>query len=155
MAGSRHDSFPNGTNGGQVREAAVAAEDLRPIRSDADIVSARLRGRAMALELGFSPGDATLIATAISELTRNVVQYAESGEIGLVALEDGQRRGIAIQVEDQGPGISDVDRALEDGYSTAGRLGLGLPGVRRLMDDIEIDSGPGRGTTIRVTKWKR
>ena len=130
-------------------------EKLRPIRSDADIVSARLRGRAMALDLGFSPGDATLIATAISELTRNIVQYAEQGEIAVITLDNEGRRGITIHVEDQGPGISDVDRALEDGYSTAGRLGLGLPGVRRLMDDIEIDSGPGRGTTIRATKWKR
>lgn len=148
MAELHRESHLNGRNG-------HGEGELTPIRSDADIVSARLRGRSMALDLGFTPGDATLIATAISELTRNVVQYAESGEIALVALNDGTRRGIAIRVEDQGPGISDVDRALEDGYSTAGRLGLGLPGVRRLMDDIEIDSGPGRGTTIWVTKWKR
>lgn len=148
MAEFNRDWSRNGPSNGSTREPA-------PIRTDADIVSARLHGRALALDLGFSPGDATLIATAISELTRNVVQYAKTGEIELIALNDGGRRGIAIHVEDQGPGIADVDRALEDGYSTAGRLGLGLPGVRRLMDDIEIDSGPGRGTRIRVTKWKR
>jgi serine/threonine-protein kinase RsbT len=107
----------------------------------------------MAISLGFSSGDATLIATAISELSRNVVQYARSGEVTLEAVVNGARRGIRIRVEDRGPGIADVDRALEDGYSTSGQLGLGLPGVKRLMDDIEIDSQPGRGTTVCVTKW--
>jgi serine/threonine-protein kinase RsbT len=139
-----------------VRDADGTASDARtPIRSDADIVTARVKGRALAFAIGFSPGDATLIATAISELTRNVVQYAESGEVTVRAVSNGTRRGIRIEVADCGPGITDVDRALEDGYSTAGRLGLGLPGVRRLMDDIEIDSLPGRGTVVCVTKWMR
>lgn len=139
-----------------VREAGEPAPDERtPIRSDTDIVVARVKGRALAVAIGFSPGDATLIATAISELTRNVVQYAAAGEVDLRAVTNGTRRGIRIEVADRGPGIADVDRALEDGFSTAGRLGLGLPGVRRLMDDIEIDSLPGRGTVVCVTKWMR
>ena len=126
-----------------------------PIDSDADIVLARQTGRSMALALGFSAGEATLIATVISELTRNVVQYAGCGEAKLRPANTLGRSGIMVEVRDNGPGISDVDRALEDGFSSAGRLGLGLPGVRRLMDEFEIDSAPGRGTFICVTKWKR
>ena len=126
-----------------------------PIDSDADIVSARQTGRSMALALGFSAGEATLIATVISELTRNIVQYAGCGEARLRPAGAGELRGIAISVHDNGPGIPDVERALEDGFSSAGRLGLGLPGVRRLMDEFEIESAPGRGTLIRATKWKR
>ena len=124
------------------------------IGSDADIVTARLAGREMALSLGFSSGEATLIATAISELTRNVVQYARRGEASIRAASVDGREGIVIDVRDEGPGIADVDRALEDGFSSSGRLGLGLPGVRRLMDEVEIDSSPGRGTRIWATKWK-
>ena len=112
-------------------------------------------GRAMAADLGFSPGDATLIATAISELARNVVQYARQGEVVFTPLSAGGRRGIAVTVADEGPGIENVDAALQDGYSTSGRLGLGLPGVRRLMDELAIDSTPGHGTTVKVKKWKR
>lgn len=125
------------------------------MRTEADIVTARLIGRAMAHELGFSPGDATLIATAISELARNVVQYAREGEVRFSTLSSGGRQGIAVTVVDKGPGIEDVSAALQDGFSTSGRLGLGLPGVRRLMDDLAIDSLPGHGTTVKVKKWKR
>ena len=125
------------------------------MRTEADIVTARLIGRAMAQELGFSPGDATLIATAISELARNVVQYAREGEVRFSILSSGGRQGISVTVVDKGPGIDDVSAALEDGFSTSGRLGLGLPGVRRLMDELAIDSLPGHGTTVKVKKWKR
>jgi len=125
------------------------------LRTEADIVTARLIGRAMAQELGFSPGDATLIATAISELARNVVQYAREGEVRFSILSSGGRQGISVTVVDKGPGIDDVSAALEDGFSTSGRLGLGLPGVRRLMDELAIDSLPGHGTTVKVKKWKR
>lgn len=118
-------------------------------------MTARLIGRAMATDLGFSPGDATLIATAISELARNVVQYAREGEVVFTTLSSGGRMGIAVTVVDKGPGIDDVTAALQDGYSTSGRLGLGLPGVRRLMDELAIDSLPGHGTTVKVKKWKR
>lgn len=109
----------------------------------------------MAVQLGFSPGDATLIATAISELARNVVQYARQGEVLFTTVSIGGQQGISVTVTDEGPGIDDVAAALQDGFSTSGRLGLGLPGVRRLMDELAIDSKPGHGTTVKVKKWKR
>lgn len=125
------------------------------INSDQDIVAARQRGRALAAELGFSGVDATLIATAISELARNIVSYARRGEITLKSVSDANRQGIQVVASDDGPGIPDVRQALRDGFSTSGSLGLGLPGVRRLMDEFEITSGPGRGTTVAVRKWKQ
>jgi serine/threonine-protein kinase RsbT len=125
-----------------------------PINSDQDIVLARQRGRTLAVELGFSPGDATLIATAISELARNIVSYAGKGVVTLRAIQGSSRLGISVIASDDGPGIVDVRRAMRDGFSTSGSLGLGLPGVRRIMDEFEIDSQPGRGTTVGVKKWK-
>jgi serine/threonine-protein kinase RsbT len=134
----------------------VSAGEIRvAINSDQDIVSARQRGRAMATELGFSSGDATLIATAISELARNIVSYARRGEIMLSGVQGSSRAGILIVASDDGPGIPDIRQALRDGFSTSGSLGLGLPGVRRLMDEFEITSQPGRGTTVAVKKWKQ
>jgi len=124
------------------------------INSDQDIVSARQKGRMMASELGFSPGDATLIATAISELARNIVSYARKGQITLKMVNSLNRQGILVVAADDGPGIPDIRQALRDGFSTSGSLGLGLPGVRRLMDEFEINSEPGMGTTVTVKKWK-
>ena len=124
------------------------------INSDQDIVLARQKGRAKAIELGFSSGDATLIATAISELARNIVVYAGKGRITLKAVNGLNRQGISVVASDEGPGIPDVRQALRDGFSTSGSLGLGLPGVRRLMDEFEITSQPGRGTTVVVKKWR-
>ena len=126
-----------------------------PINSDSDIVVARRTGRALAAELGFSPTDVVRIATAISELARNVLSYAASGEIRLEALTCRNRRGIVITASDRGPGIADVERAMQDTYSTSGGLGLGLPGVRRLMDEFGIESAVGQGTTVSATKWCR
>src|SRR5258707_6271137 len=125
------------------------------ISSDQDIVPARQRGRAMATELGFSTGDATLIATAISELARNIVSYARKGQITLKMVNGSNRQGISVIATDEGPGIPDIRQALRDGFSTSGSLGIGLPGVRRLMDEFEISSQPGRGTTVAVKKWKQ
>ena len=125
------------------------------ISSDQDIVAARQRGRALATELGFSTGDATLIATAISELARNIVSYARKGEITLKIVQALSRQGVLIIASDSGPGIQDIPQALRDGFSTSGSLGLGLPGVRRLMDEFEITSKPGRGTIVTVKKWKQ
>jgi serine/threonine-protein kinase RsbT len=125
------------------------------IHSDQDIVTARQQGRALAVELGFSTGDATLIATAISELARNIVSYARRGEITLKMVQASTRQGITIIASDSGPGIPDVRQAMRDGFSTSGSLGLGLPGVRRLMDEFEIASEPGRGTMVTVKKWKQ
>ena len=124
------------------------------ISSDQDIVLARQKGRSLALELGFSSGDATLIATAISELARNIVSYAIKGEVALKGIQGSNRVGILVIGSDNGPGIPDIRQALRDGFSTSGSLGLGLPGVRRLMDEFEIVSKPGQGTTIGVKKWR-
>lgn len=125
------------------------------IKSDQDIVLARQKGRAMATELGFSSGDATLIATAISELARNIVSYAGKGEIALKGIQGSSRIGILVVASDGGPGIPDIRQALRDGFSTSGSLGLGLPGVRRLMDEFEITTQVGRGTTVAVKKWRQ
>jgi serine/threonine-protein kinase RsbT len=133
---------------------APAPEIGVAINSDQDIVLARQKGRAKAVELGFSSGDATLIATAISELARNIVAYAGKGRITLKVVNGLNRQGISVVASDEGPGIPDVRQALRDGFSTSGSLGLGLPGVRRLMDEFEITSQPGRGTTVVVKKWR-
>lgn len=124
------------------------------INSDQDIVLARQKGRALANEMGFAAGDATLIATAISELARNIVTYARRGEIILRAVDGANRQGVSITASDKGPGIPDIRQALRDGFSTSGSLGMGLPGVRRLMDEFAITSQPGQGTTVMVKKWK-
>lgn len=126
-----------------------------PIRSAADIVTARQQGRALASELGFSGSDLTIIATAISEVARNILEHAQAGEIGLSLVRTGSRLGISVVARDSGPGISDIARAMQDGYSTHKGLGLGLPGVRRLMDDFEIASEVGNGTVVTMKKWVR
>ena len=125
------------------------------IQRDQDIVTARHKGRALALQLGFSNSNLTLIATAISELARNILLYAKTGEMTLGVQQDNGREGLVVVAKDSGPGISDIPRAMQMGYSTSGSLGLGLPGVKRLMDDFEIVSKAGRGTTVTATKWKR
>ena len=124
------------------------------LTTEADIVAARQKGRELALGMGFSPGEATLIATAISELARNIVAYAKRGEIRLIRVELDGKSGLTVVAEDEGVGIPDIGQALQDGYSTAGRLGLGLPGVKRLMDEMEIVSKVGVGTTVTAKKWK-
>jgi serine/threonine-protein kinase RsbT len=131
-------------------------ESSIPVASDTGIVNARRQGRNMAEEMGFSVSDATLVATAISELARNIVHYAGSGEI-LLGKVNGKDRppGIAVIARDSGPGIQDVQHALRDGFSTSGGPGLGLPGVRRIMDEFDIDSAPGGGTTVTTIKWQR
>lgn len=123
------------------------------IESAADIVAARQRGRALASRLGFSPSDLTVVATAISEVARNIVEYAGRGEIRLSLCQQGGRVGICVVATDKGPGIPDVDRALRAGYSTQRGLGLGLPGARRLMDEFEIVSAVGSGTSVTMRKW--
>ncbi|MGJ0485845.1 MAG: anti-sigma regulatory factor [Methylomicrobium sp.] len=123
------------------------------IRRDADIVMVRQQARLLAKELGFSASDLTLIATALSELARNIVEYAQQGEITLSQIKQGNKRGLTIIARDSGPGIADIERAMQDGYSTGKGLGLGLPGTKRLMDEFEIASCLGQGTTIKATKW--
>lgn len=118
-----------------------------------DIVAVRQLGRNEAKEIGFGTVDQARITTAISELARNIYLYAKLGEIEIERLQDGERKGIAIVAKDQGPGIQDIRQVMEDGYSTSGCLGAGLPGVKRLMDTIHVDSVVGRGTIIRAEKW--
>jgi serine/threonine-protein kinase RsbT len=123
------------------------------ISTDADIVVARRTGRQLAKEAGFGTAELTTIATAISEVARNITGYAGHGEITITLIERGEQRGIEVTAADEGPGIADVERALEDGYSTSRGMGLGLPGVRRLMDELVVDSTVGVGTTIVMRKW--
>jgi serine/threonine-protein kinase RsbT len=125
------------------------------VRCDADIVLVRQQARTLAKDMGFSPSDLTLIATALSELARNIVSYARQGEIILSQIRQENRRGISIIARDHGPGIADIERAMLDGYSTGKGLGLGLPGTKRLMDEFEITSSVGQGTTVKATKWVR
>jgi serine/threonine-protein kinase RsbT len=125
------------------------------IQREADIVQARQAGRQLAAQIGFSTTDQTLIATAISEVARNIVVYAQSGEIVLTRAEDVGRVGIQVVAIDHGPGIDNKEMAMRDGFSTKNSLGLGLPGARRLMDDFTLDSEVGSGTTVTMRKWKR
>lgn len=137
------------------RELPEPAPALRvPVESDLDLVKARAAGRTLAESAGFTPTEATLIATAISELARNIMIYAGRGEIVLRRMENGARRGVTIVARDEGPGIANVALAIESGYSTSGGLGLGLPGVRRIMDDFHVDSKVGGGTTVTASKWQ-
>jgi serine/threonine-protein kinase RsbT len=123
------------------------------ILSEADIVTARQQGRTLAARLGFSLTESTLVATAISELARNILLYAGTGTIVLQSIDDAARRGILIVASDHGPGIVDVRQALAGGYSTSGGLGLGLCGVRGLVDDFDLVSDVGAGTTVTLRKW--
>ncbi len=139
-------------------KGALIADELRvSIDSDADIVSARQKGRELAGQCGFPSTELAVVATAISELARNIVRYAVRGEIVLRLIDNGSggKKGIEVVAADDGPGIPDLTLAMQDGYSTSGSLGLGLPGVRRLMDDFEITSEFGKGTMVTVRKWKR
>jgi serine/threonine-protein kinase RsbT len=135
--------------------APTAGEVRVRIERDVDVVTARQEGRALALLLGFSSGDATVVATGISELARNIVLYAQGGEIVITLVEQGSRRGLKITARDEGTGIRDAERVLRRGYSTSGGLGLGLPGVRRMMDEFELVSESGKGTVVTVKKWRR
>lgn len=132
----------------------VAAECMViVVKMSEDIVTARQAGRELAAELGFSLTDRTMISTAISEIARNITSYAGVGEVRLLVGDREGRKALVVQAEDQGPGIRDISRALEDGFSTGRGLGLGLPGARRLMDRLTIDSAPGRGTLVEMWKW--
>ncbi|MGI9861254.1 anti-sigma regulatory factor [Moorella naiadis] len=125
-----------------------------PITSEYDIITARQAARELARQIGFNTVDQVRIATAVSELTRNVILYAGSGKVDIEAVAEGERQGIVITVSDRGPGIADIEQALRDGYSTSNGLGAGLSGAKRLMDTFDIESRAGRGTTIRIGKWK-
>ncbi len=131
----------------------MSDEVLVPVSTDADVVAAREKGRELSAQLGFSSIDLTLIVTAISELARNILLYADRGEIVLRLDNDDGRQGIVVVARDEGPGIPDLELAMRDSYSTGNGLGLGLPGARRLMDEFAIQSEVSKGTTVVMKKW--
>ena len=131
-------------------------DSVIPIESDADVVTARQRAREMAGALELTTTDQTLLATAISEVARNITTYAKRGEVLLsVVRDEGGRKGIQVIARDEGPGIADVDLALRDGYTSGSGLGIGLPGARRLVDDFNIETAPGQGTKVTLVMWAR
>lgn len=133
--------------------ATVAADFVVDVTNSDDIVTARQAGHELARQVGFSLTDVTMIATAISEIARNITSYAGRGEVRVgIQYRDG-RQALVVRAEDDGPGIVDIERALEDGYSTGRGLGLGLPGARRLMDRLVVESSPGKGTIVEMWKW--
>jgi serine/threonine-protein kinase RsbT len=124
-----------------------------PIRAEPDVYAARARARALALAQGFREGGAGAVATAVSEVARNILVHAGAGEILLEVAKEGGRRGVVVVARDEDPGIPDLEAAMRDGYSTGGGLGLGLSGARRLMDEFQIVSAVGEGTTVTMKKW--
>lgn len=133
----------------------MGPEETIPIVVDGDVVAARQRARELAADLSFTSTDLTLLATAISEIARNITTYAGRGHVTLRVVERRGRRGVEVVATDQGPGIPDVELAMRDGWTSGRGLGLGLPGARRLVDDFELDTEPGRGTTVILRKWER
>jgi serine/threonine-protein kinase RsbT len=132
------------------------SEERIAIESDNDVVTARQRARELAAGLELTSTDQTLLATAISEVARNITTYATRGEVLLSIVRDnGGREGIRVVARDSGPGIEDVDLAMQDGYTSGGGLGLGLPGARRLVDEFDIETAPSQGTTVTLVKWSR
>ena len=133
--------------------ATVAADFVVDVNNSDDIVTARQAGHELARQVGFSLTDVTMIATAVSEIARNITSYAGRGEVRVgIQYRDG-RQALVVRAEDDGPGIVDIERALEDGYSTGRGLGLGLPGARRLMDRLVVESSPGKSTIVEMWTW--
>lgn len=131
----------------------MAVDIVVDINNPDDIVEARRVGHQLALDLGFSLTDVTMIATAISEIARNITSYAGRGAVRMAVADREGRKALVVRAEDQGPGIADIERAMEDGYSTGRGLGLGLSGSRRLMDRLFVESTLGRGTVVEMWKW--
>jgi serine/threonine-protein kinase RsbT len=132
----------------------VLLSDQRTVHTAEDVVSIRQAVRQRAVELGFNLVDQTKIVTAASELARNTVQYGGGGTVTIEALENLGRRGLRLTFADEGPGIPDIEMAMKDGFTTGGGLGLGLSGARRLSNDFHIDSKPGQGTRVTITRWR-
>jgi serine/threonine-protein kinase RsbT len=133
----------------------MSGEKSIPINDEYDIVSARSVGKQIAGEIGLGIVDQSRVATAVSELARNVVLYAGTGVVTFRQLNDGRGSGLEIVVSDSGPGIADIELAMQDGYTSGNGLGVGLPGTKRLMDEFEIESEVGKGTTVTIRKWRR
>lgn len=132
----------------------VLLSDQRAVQTAEDVVAIRQAVRQRAVELGFNLVDQTKIVTAASELARNTVQYGGGGTVTIEALENLGRRGLRLTFADEGPGIADIDQAMKDGFTTGGGLGLGLSGAKRLSNDFHIDSRPGQGTRVTITRWR-
>ncbi len=137
------------------RTESSPAVRVIPIVSDVDIVEARLAARSLAKYIGFDGADLVMIATAVSEVARNIIEYAKSGKVVLSVVQDRSRRGLEVVARDEGPGIADIPQAMTDGFSTSRGLGLGLPGSRRLMDEFHLESKVRQGTTVTMRKWLR
>ena len=137
------------------REAGTVSHAVLPLATDEHVVALRRLVREMALAIKLSLVDQTKLVTAASELARNTIKYGGGGDAHVIELDDGLRRGVRLLFADDGPGIVDLELALTDGYTTGGGLGLGLSGARRLVDQFDIDTRPGEGTVVAITKWKR
>lgn len=134
--------------------AAILKNETLPIKSSSDIVKVRQFAREWAVSLGFSLVEQTKVVTAASELARNALDYGGGGQVELEVLQNELRQGLKLTFADQGPGIADVDQALKDGFTTGSGMGLGLGGAKRLVNEFEIDSAPGRGTKVSITRWR-
>ncbi len=133
---------------------APPASEAIPITSASDIVLVRQKVRQVSVQLKFGLVDQTKIVTAASELARNALEHGKGGNCRIEVVENGIRQGLRLRFEDQGPGIADIEQAMRDGYTTGGGLGLGLSGSKRLVNDFEIQSQPGQGTVVTITRWK-
>lgn len=134
--------------------AAILKNETLPIKSSSDIVKVRQFAREWAVLLGFSLVEQTKMVTAASELARNVLDYGGGGKVELEVLQNELRQGLKLTFADQGPGIADLEQALKDGFTTGSGMGLGLGGAKRLVNEFEIDSAPGRGTKVSITRWR-
>jgi len=133
---------------------APPASDAIPIASASDIVLVRQKVRQVSIQLKFGLVDQTKIVTAASELARNALEHGKGGNCRIEVVENGIRQGLRLRFEDKGPGIADIELAMRDGYTTGSGLGLGLSGSKRLVNDFEIQSQPGQGTVVTITRWK-
>lgn len=133
----------------------LLGEGMIKIIDESDIVNARKEARIRSTELGFGMTDVTRVVTAVSELARNIYRHGGGGVMRWLYIEEGTMKGIELVFEDRGPGIPDIDKAMEVGYTTGGGMGMGLPGARKLMDNMMIESEPGNGTRVSVKKWLR
>ena len=132
----------------------IISDETMPLRASDDVVRVRQAVRARAVAAGFGLVDQTKIVTAASEIGRNTIVYGGGGTLRIEVVRNGQRQGVRLTFEDQGPGIADIATALRDGYTTGSGLGLGLGGAKRLCNEFDIRSAPGQGTTITLTRWK-
>ena len=133
---------------------AVTRSSVLPVRSEMDVVQVRTLTRQWSAELGFSLVEQTKMVTAASEIARNTLQHGKGGDVTVEILNDGLKKGLRMVFADQGPGIADITLAMKDGYTTGGGLGMGLPGTTRLVSEFQVDSEPGKGTRVTITRWK-